>query len=65
MALARWHPDWGLGVQDEVWWSRLAQPNLHTWTDDKPRHVIQHAPDRHDPAPKAVACDGRLRAHTG
>ncbi len=29
--LAATHPDWVLGFQDECWWSRLAQPNLHAW----------------------------------
>jgi len=27
------HPAWALGFGDEVWWSRLAQPNQHTWTE--------------------------------
>jgi hypothetical protein len=58
IARALGHPAWVLGVQDEVWWSRLAQPNLQTWTDAKPLHVLQHEPDRHDSEPKAVACYG-------
>ena len=52
------HPDWVVGFQDEAWWSRLAQPNRQTWTDDKPLHLIHNEPDRHDPKPKAVACYG-------
>jgi len=64
MALALGHPEWVLGFQDEVWWSRLAQPNLHTWTAAKPLRLIQNEPDRHDPEPKALACDGLLRADT-
>jgi transposase len=64
MALALGHPDWGVGFQDEGWWSRLAQPNLHAWTDDKPLRLMPNEPSRHDPAPKAVACDGRLRTDT-
>jgi hypothetical protein len=47
-----------------VWWSRLAQPNLHVWTEDKPLRLIQKEPDRHDPESKAVACYGLLRADT-
>ena len=47
-----------------MWWSRLAQPNLHTWTDEKPLRLLQNEPDRHDPEPKAVACYGLLRADT-
>jgi hypothetical protein len=58
IALALGHPDWVLRFQDEVWWSRLAQPNLHAWTDDTPLRLLQNEPDRHDPEPKAVACYG-------
>jgi hypothetical protein len=64
MALALRHSDWGLGFQDEVWWSRLAQPNLQTWTEDKPLRLLQNEPARHDPEPKAVACYGLLRTDT-
>ena len=53
MAMALGHPDWVLGFQDEVWWSRLAQPNLHTWSDTKPlpcsktsRTVLTRSPKR-------------------
>jgi hypothetical protein len=64
MARALGHPDWVLGFQDEVWWSRYAPPNLQTWTEDKPLRWVQNEPDRHAPAPKAVACSGLLRADT-
>jgi len=56
--LASRHPDWVLGFQEEVWWSRLAQPDLHTWRDEKPLRLHQNEPDRQEPAPKAVACYG-------
>jgi transposase len=62
--MALGHPYWVLGFQDEVWWSRLAQPNLHTWTDTKPLRLLQNEPERSDPEPKAVACYGLLRADT-
>jgi hypothetical protein len=62
--MALGHPHWVLGFQDEVWWSRLAQPDLHTWTDAKPLCLIQREPDRHDPAPQVVAYYGVLRADT-
>jgi hypothetical protein len=58
------HPDWVWGFEDEVWWSRLAQPNLHAWTDAKPLRLIHNEPERHDPESKAVACYGLLRADT-
>lgn len=45
-------------------WSRVAQPNLHTWTDDKPLRLLQNEPDRQDREPKAVACYGLLRTDT-
>jgi hypothetical protein len=64
MALAVGHSDWVLGFEDEVWWSRYAQPTLHAWTEDKPLRVLQNEPDRHDPEPKALACYGLLRADT-
>ena len=53
-----------LGFEDEVWWSRYAQPHLQTWTDDKPLRLIQNELDRHDAEPKAVACYGLLRTDT-
>src|SRR5436305_14685659 len=64
MARALEHADWVLGFQDEVWWSRYAQPNLQTWTEDKPLRLRQNEPDRQDAEPKAVACYGLLRADT-
>jgi hypothetical protein len=64
MALAMGRPDCVLGFEDEVWWSRLAQPTLHAWTADKPLRLRQHEPDWHDPEPKAVACYGLLRTDT-
>ena len=29
------HPDWVIGYGDEVWWSRFAQPNLHSWVEEE------------------------------
>jgi hypothetical protein len=58
MARAVGHPDWVLGCQAEVWWSRYAQPNLQTWTEAKPRRLLHNEPDRHAPESKAVACYG-------
>lgn len=40
MRLSLCHQDWVLGYQDEVWFSRLAQPPLHAWTADKPLRRI-------------------------
>ena len=54
-----------MGFQDEVWFSRLAQPNLHAWTDAKPLRLLEKETDKTDPDPKALACYGLLRADTG
>jgi transposase len=59
--LAQRHPDWLLGFEDEVWWSRLARPPLHTWQDDAhPLRLIEQTVARDDPDPKALACYGLL-----
>jgi hypothetical protein len=55
------HPTWALGFGDEVWWSRLAQPNQHAWTEANTTSKLQERtlpPD--DPDPKALACYGLL-----
>jgi hypothetical protein len=62
--LAESHPEWVLGFQDECWWSRLAQPNLHAWTDE-PLRLQELAAPANDPDPKALACYGLLRGDTG
>lgn len=54
-----------LGFQDEVWFSRLAQPNLHAWTDGEPLRLVEKEADKSDPDPSALACYGLLRADTG
>ena len=59
--LAASHPDWVLGFEDEVWWSRLARPALHAWAAaEQPHRLLEQpvAPD--DPDPKALACYGLL-----
>lgn len=58
---ARIHSDWELGFLDEVWWSRLSQPQMHTWSDANPRSLEQLRADKTDPDPKAIACYGLWR----
>jgi transposase len=61
----RWaekHPEWVLGYIDEVWWSRLAQPTVYSWTEAEPLRLIEQRVDKTDPDPKAVCCYGLLRA---
>jgi hypothetical protein len=61
MALAVTHPTWGLGFGDEVWWSRLAQPAMHTWAPDaQALRLVEKARPKADPEPKALACYGLL-----
>ena len=49
-----------LGFEDEVWFSRLAQPHLHAWTGsgtgDKPLRLEAKEVEKDDPDPKALAC---------
>jgi transposase len=55
------HPTWALGFGDEVWWSRLAQPDQHCWTDTGTTTTLQElAPPKGDLDPKALACYGLL-----
>lgn len=60
--LAAAHSEWVLGFADEVWWSRLAQPELHAWAEDKPVRLREMTLPKEDADPKAVACYGILRA---
>lgn len=54
---------WVVGYADEVWWSRLAQPNVHSWTpQDEEVRLPQRERDRADPDPAALCCYGLLRA---
>jgi DDE superfamily endonuclease len=59
--LAAIHPEWVLGFGDEVWWSRLAQPAMHTWTPgERVLRLVEKALTKEDPEPKALACYGLL-----
>jgi transposase len=52
---------WEIGYMDEVWWSRLSQPNLHSWSEqDKPLRLQEMNKEKDDPDPKALACYGML-----
>lgn len=51
---------------DEVWWSRVSQPNLHNWSEkDEPLRLQEMSKDKNDPDPKALACYGMLEATSG
>jgi len=58
--LAESRADWAVGYEDETWWSRLARPALHAWTDDGPLRLVAQSVPKDDPDPKALACYGLL-----
>jgi len=59
MALAADHSEWAVGFSDEVWWSRLSHPRLHTWSEpEQPLRLIEPQRPKDDPDPKALACYG-------
>lgn len=64
--LADHQPTWTLGFVDEVWWSRVAQPTLHTWAAaPHPLRLVQQRQPPADPDPMALACYGVLLRRTG
>jgi hypothetical protein len=65
--MAERHPDWALGVADETWWSRFAQPQAHSWVETAtgPLRLIEQDPAKGDPDPKALACYGVLLRQAG
>jgi hypothetical protein len=66
MELAARHPDWVFGFEDETWWSRLAQPQMHAWTDGdgEPLRLVEKELTKEDTEPKALCCYGLLRLDT-
>ncbi len=55
------HPTWALGFLDEVWWSRLAQPDQHRWVDEDDVTRLQELErSKEDSDPQALACYGVL-----
>jgi hypothetical protein len=49
-----------VGFADETWWSRLARPAVHTWTDGAPLRLVEQTVPQDDADPKALACYGLL-----
>jgi transposase len=64
IALAEARPDWAVGFADEVWWSRVARPGLHAWSDGGRPRLTEVTVPRADPDPHAIACYGLL-VHQG
>ncbi|MCL6433974.1 MAG: hypothetical protein K6T90_07090 [Leptolyngbyaceae cyanobacterium HOT.MB2.61] len=55
--LSEQHSDWILGFLDEVWWSRLQEPMMHSWTETAPPHLVEKRADKTE-TEKAMACYG-------
>ncbi len=57
--LSHQNADWIVGFMDEVWWSRLRDPMMHSWAEDaKPLPLVEKTNDPSDNDPKAIACYG-------
>ena len=55
---AQSHADFAYGFEDEVWWSRTAQPALHSWCHDSPLRLVEKQLAKADPDRPALACYG-------
>jgi hypothetical protein len=61
IALVERHPEYALGFQDEVWWSRVTQPTMHAWADaDAELRLVEQTTPKDDADRKALACYGLL-----
>ena len=59
MRLAEDKADWVVGFEDECWWSRVAQPTLHSFSEEgEPLRLVEQSIEKDDPDPKAIACYG-------
>src|SRR3712207_6131578 len=57
--LAEGRTEWVVGFLDETWWSRMAKPVLHSWSEaGKPLRLIEQSVAKDDPDPKAISCYG-------
>lgn len=57
--LAESHPEWVVGFEDETWWSRFEQPNLHSWAEaGEQMRLLQKEARKDDADPKALSCYG-------
>jgi transposase len=64
--LSEQNRDWIVGFLDEVWWSRLRDPMMHSWSEqDQPLQLVEKTVDKDEQDPKAIACYGiYLRAES-
>jgi hypothetical protein len=57
--LAESRPEWVVSFLDETWFSRLARPTLHSWSEaGEPLRLIEQSVAKYDPDPKAISCYG-------
>ncbi len=57
--LAEGRSEWVVGFCDETWWSRLARPALHSWSEaGEPLRLVEQSVAKDDPDPKAISCYG-------
>jgi hypothetical protein len=61
IALAERTPGWVVGYLDEVWWSRFAQPMMHSWAPEgDPLRLVSRQKQKGDVEVKALSCYGVL-----
>ena len=66
MRLAEDKLDWVVGFLDECWWSRAAQPNLHSFSEEgEPLRLVEQMVEKDDPDPKAISCYGLYTPELG
>jgi hypothetical protein len=66
MRLAKEKVDWVVGFLDECWWSRVAQPNLHSFSEEgEPLRLVEQSLEKDDPDPKAISCYGLYTPELG
>lgn len=57
--LSQQNPEWVVGYLDEVWWSRLRDPMMQSWSEEgKPLQLVEKTAYKDEQEPKAMACYG-------
>jgi hypothetical protein len=52
---------WVVGYLEEVWWSRVTQPDLHAWSEsNQPLRLQELQVSKNEPDPEALWCYGML-----
>ena len=66
MRLAKEKVDWVVGFLDECWWSGVAQPKLHSFSEEgEPLRLVEQPLEKDDPDPKAISCYGPYTPELG